>query len=56
MSQFQILEYEKICQVVAQIPINGLDKIISPPEESVLFSLLEHRKYNKMVMLSSVSD
>ena len=55
MAQFQILEYEEICGVIVQIPKNGMDKIVSPPEESVLFFLPEHRKYDKMVMQSSVS-
>ena len=40
MAQFQILEYEEICGVIEQIPKNGMDKIVSPPEESVLFFYL----------------
>ena len=44
MTQFQISEYEGICGVIVQIPKSATDKIVSPPEESVLFSLPEHTK------------
>ena len=37
MSQFQILEFEEICGVIVEIPKNDMDKIVSPPDESVLF-------------------
>ena len=40
MAQFQILEFEEIFGVIVQIPKNGMDKIVSPPEESVLFFYL----------------
>ena len=37
MAQFQILEYQEICGIILQIPKSAMDKIVSPPEESVLF-------------------
>ena len=47
MAQFQILEYEEICGVIEQIPKNGMDKIVSPPEESVLFFYLNTENTTK---------
>ena len=40
MTQFQILEYEEIWGIIVQIPKSAMDKIVSPPEESVLFFYL----------------
>ena len=37
MAQFQILEYQKIYGIIVQMPKSAMDKIVSPPEESVLF-------------------
>ena len=47
MAQFQILEYEEICGVIVKIPKNGMDKIVSPPEESVLFFYLNTQNITK---------
>ena len=40
MAQFKILEYEEICGIIVQMPKSSMDKIVSPPEESVLFFYL----------------
>ena len=37
MAQFQFFEYEEMCGIIVQTPKSAIDKIISPPEESVLF-------------------
>ena len=39
MTQSQILEYEEICGIIVQVPKSSMDKIVSPPEESVFFFL-----------------
>ena len=43
MTQFQILEYEEICGIIVQIPKSAMDKIVSPPEESVLLFFLHEQ-------------
>ena len=52
MAQFRNLEYEEICGIIAQIPKSAIDKILSPPEESVLFFYLNTE--NKTKWLSNV--
>ena len=47
MPQLQILKYEEICGVIVQIPKNGMDKIVRPPEESVLFFYLSTENTTK---------
>ena len=40
MTQFQIIEYDENCGIIVQIPKSATDKIVSPPEKSVLFFYL----------------
>ena len=35
MTQFQILEYEEIWGIIVQMSKSAMDKIVTPPEESV---------------------
>ena len=45
MAQFQILEYDETCGIIVQIPKSDLDKIVSPPVESVLFFYLPSEEF-----------
>ena len=47
MALFQILEFEEICEVIVQMPKNGMNKIVSPLEESVLFLYLNTENKTK---------
>ena len=42
MAQFQILQYEVICGIIVEMPKKKsvIDKIVSRPEESVIFFYL----------------